>query len=360
MSSCLTNWLVYVRTMKCNIMLSTALAAAAQLPLSSVATGAETATGRSLAFHGEILADNDISAAILFRDMLIIGADEAVGTKTNENYIQLLRREASGDYRTVSNILVYRGDKHAGKELDIEGFAVEGEHLYVIGSHSLTRKRLKESHSYEENLKRLTQIKQENSRYQLFRLTLDATHQVSHRDQISLAAIFNNDPLLSRFTTIPSKENGIDIEGIAAKDGLLYLGFRGPVLRDGYVPVMQLAFNKPAESYKLLFVNLAGRGIRDLAAVSDGFLILAGPVGDEQVSYQLLHWNGKDCLTGSGRKESGKLQLLTEITPPEGGKAEGLALLSETAQAYEVLIVFDGARNGAPVRHTIHRPGPKQ
>jgi len=310
-----------------------------------------------VAFHGEILADSDISAAIQFRDMLIIGADEAVGARANENYIQLLQREASGDYRTVSNILVYRGDKQNGQELDIEGFAVEGDHLYVIGSHSLARKRFKESGSYEENLKRLTQVKQESSRYQLFRLALDATNQVSGRDQISLATIFNNDPLLSRFTTIPSKENGIDIEGIAAKEGKLYLGFRGPVLRDGYVPVMQLAFENPLESYKLLFVNLAGRGIRDLAAVSDGFLILAGPVGDEQVSYQLLHWNGKDCLTGSDRKESGKLHLLTEITPPEDGKAEGMALLSETAQNYELLIVFDGAKNGAPARFTIKRPG---
>ncbi|OIO73165.1 MAG: hypothetical protein AUJ57_04855 [Zetaproteobacteria bacterium CG1_02_53_45] len=311
-----------------------------------------------MTFHGEILADSDISAASLLHGMLVIGADEAVGAKANENYIQLLKQDESGNYRTVSNILVYRGDKQSGQELDIEGFAVDGDRLYVIGSHSLARKRFKESGSYEENLKRLTQVKQENSRYQLFRLTMDATNQVTGRDRISLAAIFNNDPLLSRFTTIPGKENGIDIEGIAAKDGLLYLGFRGPVLRDGYVPVMQLAFEHPAESYKLLFVNLAGRGIRDMAAVSDGFLILAGPVGDEQVSYQLLHWNGQDCLTGNNH--TGKLQLLTEITPPAGGKAEGVALLSETAQAYELLIVFDGARNGAPVRHTIKRPGLKQ
>ena len=53
--------------------------------------------------------------------------------------------------------------------------------------------------------------------------------------------------MLQRFTQIPSKENGVDIEAIAVKgkDGdKLHLGFRGPVLRDNLVPIMVLDFNR--------------------------------------------------------------------------------------------------------------------
>jgi hypothetical protein len=76
---------------------------------------------------------------------------------------------------------------------------------------------------------------------------------------------------------------------------------------------------------------LGGRGIRDLTAVSDGFLLLAGPVGDGSDFYQLYHWNGRDVLPGSNVKddEQGKLQLLGEITPPSEGKVEGVAVPEE-------------------------------
>lgn len=342
--------------MKCNIIFSAALAALTQIPLPTQAQPQQSVSGTNVSFHGDILANRDISAVSMLGDLLVIGADEAVGNKANENYIQLLKPDDSGNYHVVSNILVYRGDKQAGRELDIEGFAVQGRNLYVIGSHSLARKRPRKNNTYEENRVRMSKIKHEKSRYQLYRLKLDGSYQVGRREQINLSSIFNNDPVLSRFTSIPSKENGIDIEGIAVKDGNLYLGFRGPVLRDGYVPVMRLKFNNPAESYRLFFLDIEGRGIRDMAAVSDGFLILAGPVGNELVSYQLLHWNGKDCITGENLPEKGKLQLLTEITPPDGGKAEGLALISETAKTYELIMVFDGAKNGAPRHYTIKRP----
>ena len=88
-----------------------------------------------------------------------------------------------------------------------------------------------------------------------------------------------------------SKENGVHIEGIAVKGGVLYLGFRDPVFRDTYVPVMTRKFDDPADTHDLLFVRLGGRGLRSLACVSDGFLNIAGPVGDGPGSYQLYHWD---------------------------------------------------------------------
>ncbi len=86
-------------------------------------------------------------------------------------------------------------------------------------------------------------------------------------------------------------------EGVAVRDQVLFVGFRGPVLRGNYVPVLQLRFDKPNKN-ELLLVKLDGLGIRDLTAIDSGLLILAGPVGDGPGGYAIYHWNGRDCLIG--------------------------------------------------------------
>ena len=65
------------------------------------------------------------------------------------------------------------------------------------------------------------------------------------------------------------------------------------------VPVLRFRFDDPEGSYGLRYVNLGGRGIRDIARVKDGFLLLAGPegqawleaaatLGDERVTARCL------------------------------------------------------------------------
>ncbi|NWF36031.1 DUF3616 domain-containing protein [Mariprofundus sp. KV] len=303
--------------------------------------------------HGKIHAAHDISAAAFLGELLVIGADEAVGKDRNENYIQLLKPEGE-NYRLSSDMLVYKGDKKSGRELDIEGVAVEGEKIYVVGSHALARKRLKPEASHKKNLQRQATIKQEPGRKQLFRLTLGSNNSVIKREQISLEKIIRNDPVLAPFAAIPSKENGIDIEAVAAKKGALYLGFRGPVLRGGFVPVMQLDFDAPEKSYRLLYLNLGGLGIRDMVSVADGFLLLAGPVAELPNEYRLYHWNGLDTLTDSN---NGALKLLSEIRPPAGGKAEAVAVERITDSSYNIIILFDGIKGGEPRRYTISGGG---
>ena len=134
--------------------------------------------------HGAIHADRDISAAAFFDNMLVIGSDEAVGKDNNENYIQLLEKQGD-DYRVNRDILIYRGNKEEGRELDIEGIAVDSNHVYVIGSHALARKRLKPGLSYEKNLKRLQSSKPEPGRKQLFQLTLRSSGEIIKKAQIS-------------------------------------------------------------------------------------------------------------------------------------------------------------------------------
>jgi len=321
------------------------------LPLLLIISPAMAADGFKL--HGKIHAESDISAADFLGDILLIGADEAVGHDKNENYIQLLKREGN-DYYVSSNILVYRGDKEHGRELDIEGIAIEGNHIFVVGSHALARKRVNPDANHKKNLKRLATIKMEPGRKQLFRLTLDSTNSVIKNERTSLATIISNDPILSPFSAIPSKENGIDIEAVAVKNRRLYLGFRGPVLRGGFVPVMRLDFDNPEMSYRLHYLNLGGFGIRDMVSIPDGFILLAGPVADLPNEYRLYHWNGLDTLPGSN---NGTLKLISAIRPPAGGKAEAIAVESTTDLFYSIVIVFDGIKGGAPRRYTISRAG---
>ena len=150
--------------------------------------------------------------------------------------------------------------------------------------------------------------------------------------------------------------DGNDEEGIAMADGWLYLGFRGPVLRDNYVPVLRLDFDEP-DDHELLFVNLDGYGIRDITRVADGFLIVAGPVGDGPGGYSVYYWDGHDVVPGRARDEPvGHLTRLGELQAPQGGKAEGITVLQEDAAAFECLVVFDGVAAGAAQRVRLPKP----
>jgi len=109
---------------------------------------------------------------------------------------------------------------------------------------------------------------------------------------------------------------------------------------------MKLKFDN-YENNELLYIELSGRGIRDMDSVSDGFLILAGPVGDGDATYQLYHWNGKDIIPGKDRKavDIGRIRLLEEIDPPQDGKAEGVVVMKEKISSYQLIIAYDSVMN---------------
>ena len=296
-----------------------------------------------------IMASEDVSAIAKIGSFLVIGSDEGVGKDKNENYIQLLKKGADESYEVHSNIFLFEGNKTDGKELDIEGIAVNGNTVYVVGSHSSKRKKVKEEKKYNKNQEKFKnyEIEDERNRDWLYRLTIDSQGKEVTKDKITLRGIIKNDTILKTFSNIPSKENGVDIEGLGVKDEWLYIGFRGPVFRDNYVPVMKLKFDDPEGTYNLLYIELGGRGIRDMTSVSDGFLILAGPVGDGPASYQLYHWDGRDALPGKDRSvaDIGKIRLLGAIRPPKNGKAEGVVVIEEEDTLYNLIIVYDGVKN---------------
>ena len=181
--------------------------------------------------------------------------------------------------------------------------------------------------------------------------------QTAIRSHNLLSHFFNRKINDEKVDAIPSKENGIDIEGIAWHDNKLYVGLRGPVLRWNFVPVMIVDFDNPA-SATVRYVRLDGRGIRDLVRIDDGFLILAGANGDEPLSFQLYFWNGKNCFPGEEENRSPHVVLLGTVPTPPGSKAEGIAVLNlddQAAKNYDLLVVYDGLQGGRPTRYSLPR-----
>ncbi len=311
-----------------------------------------------------ILRDHDchlnVSGISLSDDgkLLVVATDEG-GT------IQVLREGNDGVYR-ADRERNFALDRHLPEdaELDLEGTAWGKDSVFAAGSHSLKRKRVKhdepdpsDNKSAKKNRQRLRTVEVEPARERIYRWQLDRHGRVIEEtiEMVSLRNVFANDDLLRPFRALPSKENGIDIEGIAADgDEKLYLGLRGPVLRGNYVPIVVVEFKggfteDDIEESDVLFVNLGGRGIRDLLRLDDDeFLILAGPVGDGDGSFRLYGWNGKDCVPGTDKPDALlNARPLCEIpVPTSRAKAEGLALLDRSGGRYEFMIAYDGIPDG--------------
>ena len=297
---------------------------------------------RQVQLSGAIDAAMDLSGVTVVGDYLVLGADEG-------HQLQILLRAPDGDrWSLQQTVALAKKDQ----EVDIEAITFGAGHLYVAGSHSLRRRRIKPDLSVRKNRERLLDIGEQNSRNRLYRLPFDSASGVLGKaEYIDLSKRLRKDPLLRPFTKLPSKENGVEIEGIALRDDRLYLGFRGPVLRDNYVPVMTLSFDRPKD-YELCFVRLDGQGIRDLVALDQGFLILSGPVNDAPGPFCLWWWDGADQIPGKDRTVRAA-RWLGEVSTPGGASAEGLALLAEGAGSAEVILVYDMDNAAQAVRMRV-------
>jgi len=307
------------------------------------ATAPTVITGSTdLRFEGEILDNENISGAVIVGDYLLIASDEL----KNPTRVQVLKKNGDGYKVSGSVALTAAGTK----EVDLEGIAVEGDMVYVTGSHSRARK-------IENGVIGSTDRKEAREQFFRFKWNADGTHGPVEGPK-TLSNILKDHVVLGDCRKLASKENGVDIEGLAVKNGRLHFGFRGPVLRDGWVPILTCNWSDPEGTAKVAYVQLDGRGIRDLTTVEDGFLILAGPVGDGDISYRVYFWDGVDQLSAAGSKPRllGEFPEIKSVTDPsKTGKPEGLAVLKVTPRSYEILLVCDGLPNGKPTKWTLSR-----
>jgi hypothetical protein len=313
----------------------------------------------------------NFSGAAIVGGMLLVGSDEV-------GFLQVGRDKDGKGLRFERSHEIELAPKVGGEdvEVDIEAVAADKNTIYALGSHSRTRKRIDRpkdaAASYKANVKRFSDAQEPApERDRLYRFVFDpATGKPSAPPkEISLRAVIDGQKMLRGFPVtsstdpevvkqepaVASKENGTDLEGLVADGATLFAGFRGPVLRHGFAPVLKFTFDAPDKA-ELIFVPLDGRGIRDFAKVPDGILVLAGPTGDSDQSHRLYRWNGKDCIPGTDGP-GGKLEYLGEVPTEAGGKAEAVVVNAVEADAYVVTFFFDSLQNGGPQRFRVPKAG---
>lgn len=247
------------------------------------------------------------------------------------------------------------------KESDGEGIAFADGAFYVIGSHSRDKR-----------------AREAPSRHFLFRYRADlqavpaadigsATSISPAVERVSLDAIIRAHPILSQHLAdapgdtwnedpnLSEASHGVNIEGLAISGDRMFVGFRGPVNEAGAI-VLGLGVNalftgtaQQAETYRL---NLgAGQGVRDLAAVRGGVLVLSGPERRNKVrpNPEFFFWEpgpGPARLVRLGRLDGSA----GEDNP------ESITVLEETDRDYRVLVLWDGEAGGHPMIVRVPKP----
>ncbi len=251
-------------------------------------------------------------------------------------------------------------------ELDAEGAATDGQFVYVTGSHSA---------------KRADCASNPGSRLVL-RLRMDpVTGRALPSSQVvsgRLWALMQAQPELQPFvgerkclgTKPPPKapllqgQQGINIEGLALQGGRLVFGFRGPVI-DGAaftlaVDAKALFEGGDAKPQVTRLVLGAHRGIRDMVAVSDGVLILAGPDDDgdsDGAGWAIFHWDGSPSSQIKSPKPLARLDVggVKQRACDVQIKPEALSVLTETPRGYQLLVISDGLCDGGPLLFKVSK-----
>ncbi|MEL6481071.1 MAG: DUF3616 domain-containing protein, partial [Pseudomonadota bacterium] len=296
--------------------------------------------------------ERDISAAARAGDTLFLSCDETAG-------VERLRPVGEGRWGAHTHINLgafFDLPEGPGGEMDVEGLEVAegpgGAWLWVVGSHALKRRKPKrDENDAAEALRRMGKLKRDANRYFLGRLPLvrDADGGLSpvaedgarraaclplDEDESVLVEMLAGDPLLAPFMELPAKENGFDIEGLAATDTRVWLGLRGPVIL-GHAIVIELAL-EPGDDGFLRFAEVAdgqgyakhllpahGLGLRDLRRLGDDILCLTGPTLDAAGPAHVMRWRGALANGGSGVVAEDALDHLIDLPMlADGDKAE--------------------------------------
>ncbi|MDO9352810.1 MAG: DUF3616 domain-containing protein, partial [Solirubrobacteraceae bacterium] len=241
----------------------------------------------------------------------------------------------------------------AGKELDAEGAASDGEFFYVVGSHSVKRKDCASNPFARQVLR--------------FKVAGTPAPEASRR----LWESMQREPLLGRHADgclgvgtggndeQMARRPGLNIEGMAASGGRLYFGFRAPSL-DGVVPVYSVGaaalFGDGDLQPQLANLRVgAGSGIRDMVAAGPSILLLIGPDDRPTAgtpSWRIAAWTPDAAATAIQQPRMLAALDLSTVkfdTCADAPKPEALAILEETESAYRVLVLSDGVCDGGPL-----------
>jgi hypothetical protein len=244
-------------------------------------------------------------------------------------------------------------------ELDAEGVAYADGFFYVVGSHG------RAPHADDADKEAKNAARAAASR-RIFRIALTpdavdlATGTLKSAPVVTpsaaLATILGRDPVIAPSFDRPLGKDGITIEGVAVRGADLYAGLRGPVLDDGSAVIARVplaAVFDGAQGAATLFrlgldkdTQMDPRGIRDLAAFGDGFLLIAGPEPDPPKKHRIALGDYAIYSWTEGEAPVKRLDL-----QPTGktDMPEALLVLDADAEKAQVLLMFDGPKEGQPM-----------
>ena len=264
----------------------------------------------------------------------------------------------------------------ADEEADIEGLARSGRFLWAVGSHSLKRKRIKRKHDGAKAFARLATVLGEDNRQMLVRIPVEPDAEglpepvresgvgnerltaavLGGPQGESLRDMLADDEHLGPFVHVPSKDNGLDIEGIAVSRERVYVGMRGPVLR-GWAVLLELSPYVDADEpgrlrlremddgrqYVKHLLDLGGLGVRDLCPHGDDLLVLAGPTMDLDGPVRLYRWRGGCVVEAPTVVRGDDLVHIADLPYGQGDDhAEGVDVVAAEADGRDrVLVVYD-------------------
>jgi hypothetical protein len=232
---------------------------------------------------------------------------------------------------------------HKFKETDAEGIAFAKNFYYAVGSHGLNKdgdKQLSRYFVYRVRIDPLTGRPSD--------LGSEETASTGVERSNTLDALIAADPVLKGHIGKVPGEQGVNIEGLAVSGDDMFFGFRGPVVNDTalvrQVPIEAIFEGKTAPLRPHSLRLGKGMGIRDLAAVKDGFLVLSGPEERKPAKAEVFFW-----------KPDAEPIALADLGGPRSdeGQPEVLMVLDETDRLYSVLVMSDGPDGGEPMRFEI-------
>jgi len=302
---------------------------------------------------------------------------------SSDEYISIERLSDMGNMVYGDHTSFALGDlmalHHPEDEVDIEGMSYNAPYLWFTGSHSHKRGKPKDK-SLQDDFERLAAIKRDENRFMLGRIPLlggslhrtcshpDCPNEIIHAaslppvgDGNALTEALKEDVHIGQIVAsqLPSKDNGLDIEGLAARGDRVLLGLRGPVLR-GWAILLDILVEeiepgvlalKPVDEdgrlYRKHFLNLNGLGVRELCLQGDDLLVLAGPTMALEGEMRLfripdLFERTQDSLLD----QPDDIEVLFDLPFTIGSDhAEGLALVPCLGQSEALMIIYDSPDN---------------